>query len=153
MNRFKIYIARKISGADGEETFTWYDNVITHLEYWGYQTLSPLTGKGVLRTEVKYAPHGYDLPVASDHAIFERDKWMVQNCDIVLMDLSMTTSPSIGCMFELAWASFLGKHTVVVIPKDNCHRHAFVIEGADIVFEDLETAMKYLESVAGGEDE
>jgi nucleoside 2-deoxyribosyltransferase len=69
---------------------------------------------------------------------------MVRNCDIILTDLTGMTRNSIGCCMEMAWASLLGKHSIVVMEKENPHRHAFVLEAADIVFETLEEAIEYL---------
>lgn len=143
----RIYLARPFSGFDAHEVREYMNNVGQVLKRAGYEILSPMAKKdfltGVLRNE------GYHDPVASNHAIFERDRWMVTNqADVVLVDLSEASVISIGCVMELAWASLLGKHTVVVMGPDNVHRHAFVIEAADIIFEDLEVALEYLEGLA-----
>jgi hypothetical protein len=48
---------------------------------------------------------------------------------------------------ELAWASILGKHTVVSMQKENVHRHAFILEAADVIFETHEESMEYLDKL------
>ena len=149
----QIYIAHKISGASGDEVFDWFDKTRDDLEYLGYGVLSPMSNKGEFRNELKYRAEGYDDPVVQNHAIFERDRWMVTQADMLLMDLTGTTQPSIGCMMELAWASMLGKHTIIVLPKDNTHRHAFVLEAGDIIFETYPEAIDYLTRLSGGEDD
>ncbi len=148
-----IYLALPISGRS-------YDAVVAEifekkhiLESYGYKVLQPMTAKGYLRTEKKFVAHGYNNPVSTNHAIVERDKWMVSKSDIVFMDFSAATDVSIGCTMELAWGALLGKHTVIVLPEENPHRHAFVLDSADIIFETTEEAMGYLRLLMTGEME
>lgn len=145
MGRKTIYIAHKISGGTAKDVFSWFDNTKSYLEEFGnFSVLSPMTGKDELRTETRFRADYYQVPVATNHAIFERDRWMVTQADIIFMDLTGTTEPSIGCMMELAWASMLGKHAVVILPDDNPHQHAFVLEAADVIFKTLEEGLEYL---------
>ena len=148
----KIYLAHPINGKSFAEVNGYYNTVIGLLHHiGGYEVLQPMTAKGYMRNEKKFKAEGYDSPAATNHAIFERDKWMVQSSDVVLVDLTGALEFSIGCTMELAWASLLGKHTVVVLPKDNPHRHAFVLEAADIIFESTEEAIHYLDLIGKGE--
>jgi nucleoside 2-deoxyribosyltransferase len=146
-----VYLAGPITGKSFDEVVSRYNEKRAILSDFGYQVLSPMTGKGHLRntvefgaTEASYPKH----PVSTNHAIFERDKWMVSQADIVLVDLSNSGDRiSIGTTMELAWASFLGKHTVLILPLGNIHEHAFVLEAADIIFYDLEAAYDYLKEL------
>lgn len=147
----KIYTAHPISGKSFDSVVGYYEDLKHRLEARGYEVLCPMTAKGYLRTEIKFKAHGYDgFPVSTNHAIVKRDRWMISQCDVVLADLLDTKIVSIGCMFELAWAQESGKHTIVVMEKDNIHRHAFVIEAADILFENIGVAMSYLEYLQSG---
>lgn len=144
----KVYLAHAISGRSGEEILNWYESTSEAFEYLGFTVLFPMIGKGYLRNEMSLRATGYeDFPMSTNHNIFERDKWMVTQADVVFVDLTDTTTASIGCSMELAWASMLGKHTVVVLPKENIHRHAFILEAADIIFEDIESATNYMEKL------
>lgn len=142
----KIYLAGPISGKAYNEVVELYKAKSYVFSMMGYDVLCPMTGKTYLRNEIEFKASGYEqFPVSTNHAIFERDMWMVSNCDIILADLSNSGDRvSIGTMMELAWASLLGKHAIVILPKENIHRHAFVLESADIVFETLDEAKKYL---------
>ena len=146
-----IYIAGKISGNTYEECATYFGRTKDELTKMGYFVFSPMTTKAALRTE--YADRelpttGYTNPIASNHAIFERDQWCVRNSDVVYVNLLASTDhSSIGCAMELAWASLLGKHTIVAMQKDNPNRHAFVLEAADLVVETHEEAMAYLDKL------
>lgn len=144
----RIYLAGPISGKGYDETVEMFESKIGRLK--GFEVWHPMLGKEALRNEMRFRAEGYQhVAVATNHAIFERDQWMVRNCDIVLADLSEATMVSIGTMYELAWASLLGKHTVVVLPEDGVHQHAFVRESADIVFPTVEEALSYLEGLPG----
>jgi nucleoside 2-deoxyribosyltransferase len=134
----KIYLAKPITGESFEDVVRYYENLSADLFEMGYETLCPMTAKGYLRTEIEFKAHGFDNPVSTNHAIFERDKWMIEQSDVIFVNLHLATRVSIGCMMELAWASLLGKHTVVIMGQ--AHKHAFVFEAADIVFEDYDEA-------------
>jgi hypothetical protein len=140
----KIYLAHQISGLDYRTVKNYYDYMSRKMKDLGLEILCPMTAKGTLRTEINFKSEGYRTPVSCNHAIFERDQWMVRNCDLILVDFTGMTRNSIGCCMELAWASLLGKHSIVVMEKLNPHRHAFVLEAADIVFETLDEAIEYL---------
>ena len=143
----KIYLARPITGKSYDEVMQYLKDLKEELEIYGYKVLSPMTGKGCLKGEKKFKAFGYKDAVTTNHAIVERDRWMVENADIVFVNFENTDKVSIGCVAELAWAHQLGKHTVVVLPKDNIHEHAFVLEMADIVFRNFEDAVSYLKEL------
>lgn len=147
----KIYTAGPISGMSYEEAIDYFTSAKKQLTDMGYQVLSPFTGKDYLRNEIELRADGYNNPISTNHAIFRRDRWMVGQADVILCNLSRAPEKvSIGSMFELAWASDLHKHVVVVLPKENTHNHAFVLEAADIIFETYEEAMNYLEMLIAG---
>lgn len=146
-----IYIAGSISGQSGEKVISYFNNTRAKLESLGFAVLSPMTAKGFFRNEIKFKAQGYNNPVSTNHAIIERDRWMVGMCDILYCNLTMAQIVSIGSVMELAWGHQLGKHTVVSMQDDNIHRHAFVLEAADIIFETHQEAMDYLAHFSEGE--
>lgn len=148
----KIYLAGPITGKSYDEVVSMYREKTKVLSGLGYDVLCPMTGKEYLRNEVEFKAHGFDQsPISTNHAIFERDKWMVERADIILADLSNSGNRvSIGAVMELAWASITGTHSIVILPEDNIHQHAFVLEAGDIIFETLEDAMKYLKILVSG---
>lgn len=148
-----IYLAHQISGSSYEAVNQYYTDTTQVLEGWGWDVLHPMVGKGQLRTETKFKAHGYDnVPMAANHAIFERDKWMVTQADVVYAHLVGMTTISIGMMMELAWASLLGKYTIVAMEPENIHQHAFVLEAADLILPSHEEVMAYLQVLSGGEE-
>jgi len=146
----KIYLAGPISGKGYEEIVGLYEEKSSFLGMYGYEILCPMTGKTHLRNELNLKAYGLnDHPTSSNHAIFERDRWMISLCDIFLADLTNAGDRiSIGTMMELAWASLYNKHSIVVMDRDNIHYHAFVLEASDIVFSHLDPALAYLVELA-----
>lgn len=140
----RIYLAGSIQGKGYDEVMNNIRFVKNPLISYGYEVLHPMLGKSYLRNEVQFKAEGYVYPVSTNHAIFNRDKWMVSYADIILANLLNADRVSIGTMMELAWASLLNKHILVVMEKDNIHRHAFVLEASGTIFEDMQSAIKYL---------
>ena len=142
----KIYLAHPITGLNTEDVFHYYDTIA---EMIGEQhtALSPMTGKDYLRSETVMGSNYEEYPISRQHAIFERDMWMVSTCDILLCDFTGASSVSIGCIMEIAVAAKLCKHTVIVLPDGNVHDHRFVREAADIVFKTVEEAITYIKQL------
>jgi len=148
----KIYTAGPISGQSYEQVMNRYQEQVKILRGIGYEVICPMTGKSYLRTELEFKAQGYEQhPVSTNHAIKERDRWMVGQSDIVLVDFSSCNGiVSIGSCMELAWADELKKHSIVVMDKDNIHQHCFILECADIVFSTLIEAYSYLKKLQTG---
>jgi nucleoside 2-deoxyribosyltransferase len=112
-----------------------------------------MTGKERMEnvTEVKLKAHGYDIdPILADKAILGRDHWMVHQSDVVYVNLIGATTVSIGCCMELAFAKAYNKHTIVVMESTNIHNHCFVLQCANIVFENTKEAEEYLKQLITG---
>lgn len=150
----KIYIAHQISGLTPEQVIDYFESMARYMKAIGFEVLQPMTAKGYFRPDPAhkeqpaFKPDGYAQPVSTNHAIVERDNWMVHMADVVHVDFTGTTSPSIGMIMELAWAHELRKHTVIVLPEGNPHRHAFILECADVIFPDMAASMEYLVNLA-----
>jgi nucleoside 2-deoxyribosyltransferase len=140
----KIYCGHPITGLSFEAIERYYRQMSEVLRSYGYEVFHPMVGKGYLRLERELKPAGYQQPLSTNHAIIERDRWMVMQSDVVYFDFTDATSVSIGCIMELAWAHDHGKHTVVVMGSGNPHYHAFVLEAADVLFETEDEAIVYL---------
>jgi len=144
----KIYLAHPISGLSYDEVAGYYDALEAYLHSIGHEVLTPMRGKEYLRTERQFRAQGYDNPVSTNHAIRKRDRWMVGESDIVHVDLTGAKEVSMGCVTELTWGEELHKHVILVMEKENVHRHAFILEAADIIFETLDESKAYLAKLA-----
>lgn len=150
----KIYIGGKISGATYNECAKYFQDTKIELEKMGYTVFSPMTTKEYLRTEYEQRElpnaglSGSVYPASTNHAIFERDQWCVRQADVFYLNLLPAFDhASLGGTMELAWASILGKHTVLTMQEKNIHRHAFILEAADIIFLEHQASMDYLQKL------
>lgn len=143
----KIYLAHPLTGLSGNDIGNYYENLRKALSP-SLEVYCPMAGKESLYTEDILKADGYDIPLATNHAIYSRDKWMVTQSDIVLCDFTEASVVSIGCCMELAIASCYGKHSVVVMGKDNIHNHAFVKEVTSVIYETLDVAIQYINDLS-----
>jgi nucleoside 2-deoxyribosyltransferase len=147
----KIYLAGPIAGQTGDAVNVSIAEKSAVLIDFGFLVYHPMVGKEslILKSET-FKPSGYeDFPIATNHAIFARDKWMVAQSDVILADLSNSGGRvSIGTMMEIAWANFLGKQIIVIMPFGNVHDHLFVREAATIIFGNMEEAYDYLRELS-----
>lgn len=145
----KIYLARAMTGKSYDEIKEYYDRFQDILVSKFGEMISvhcPIACKEKLKGTNKIKAHNQEgSPITTDHAILQRDLWMVARSDIVFVNFTDTTEISIGCCMELAVAHWLRKYTIVVLPKKNIHTHAFVLESADIIFTNENEAISYLE--------
>jgi hypothetical protein len=146
----KIYCVAPISGLAPADVFRYYNDTKAELTGLGYDVLIPMYGKGRRKTEsTNFEAEGVtDFPLSTDHAIFTRDRWMVGMADVLFADLTGTTKVSIGSVMELAWGSMLNKHIVLVLPENNVHKHAFVLQAASVIYNNRADAVDYLRALA-----
>jgi len=142
-----IYAVHPISGRSADDVFNYYQRTQETLTNYGFNVFVPLYGKNNLRCEKEFKASDYRSPVSCNHAIFNRDKWMVLQADIIYANFLGTPLVSIGSMMELAWASDHNKHIIVTMEEDNIHRHAFVLEAAHIVVTTEMDALDYLKKL------
>lgn len=141
----KIYFAHPITGLTPTEVVAYYTDMSETFSNMGVDILQPMVGKTSLIGEKCFTSQGYEgHPCSSNHSILQRDLWMVELSDIVFVDFTHTQKISIGCCMELAVGHWLRKHTIIVLPKENIHTHAFVCEAADVVYENLQDAVDYI---------
>lgn len=140
----KIYLAHPISGLSADVVFNYYDQTSRHLKENGIKVFSPMVAKDFLRNEIEFKPLGYQQPCTTNHALYNRDRWMVEMSDIVYANFMLADKVSIGMVMEIAWASLLRKHVVITMPENSIHSHAFVHEAANVVFNNHEDAMDYI---------
>jgi nucleoside 2-deoxyribosyltransferase len=146
----KIYIAGPLTGRSSKEALDSFKRREKVLKSFGYKVLSPLYGKPYLYDSGELKAGGYDQPVSTDSAIFQRDHWSVELADIVYLDFTDASKVSIGSCFEMAWASHLGKKVVVAgLTPDNPMSHAFVRQATSLLFDTTQEAEDYLKSFAG----
>lgn len=144
----KIYLAHPITGLSFNKVEEYYVKKYDDLTRFGYTVFFPMVAKRYLSDEKEMKAESYDnYPLSTNHAIIERDRWMVLQSDVIYVDFCFTKRVSIGCCMELGWGHDHAKHTIISMEKNNVHSHAFVIEAADVIFPTEEEATKYLKKL------
>ena len=142
-----VYLAGPITGTSYKEATDWRNGVVSKLTTAGYKCLTPMRGKEALK-HIKDFPAHSNPGIGSDHNIFERDRYDVHRCDVLLVNLTEAKRVSIGTMFEMAWGWKAGKFVLTVIDNDeNPHNHAFVYQASSLVVHSLDEAVQYLSDV------
>jgi hypothetical protein len=143
-----VYTVGAISGLSYDECVNQFNKRIEKLKSFGFKVLYPMLGKEHLKNELYFKPEGYNNnPISTNHAIVKTDFWRVDNADIIYADFTNAIERvSIGSVSELSRAYAKDKLIIVVMQKDNIHRHCFILEMASIVFETIDEAENYLKN-------
>jgi len=147
----KVYLSGPISGKSYGGATNWRDEATRFLSGYSIETLDPMRGKASLQGQkvIEDQPEVGGALVA-DAAIFHRDQWDVQRCDVVFVYLGDSGKRvSIGTMFEMAWAHLHRKVVILILPADNVHEHAFVRQAAAMRVSTLEEGLQLVLRTAG----
>jgi hypothetical protein len=94
--------------------------------------VSPMRGKHYLKDKTEIGGTSADFTamkqaLSTPQAIVCRDRWDVQTCDAVLMNVLGAERVSIGTMIEAGWADAARKPVILVIePTGNVHEHGML---------------------------
>ena len=81
-------------------------------------------------------------------SITTKDRFYVQETDVVLMNLLGASRVSIGSMLELGWADLLRKPVILVMEKEgNLHDHAMVREMAGFHTDSLDQGVELIRTL------
>lgn len=145
-----VYLAGPISGTSYGESTSWREDVTRKI--YPHTALSPMRGKSYLSSEEAIADF-YNTPLSCAKGIVTRDRWDVERCDIVFVNLLGANRVSIGTMMELAWADAYRKPVIMVMENEgNPHDHAFVREIAGFWLRTLDEAAKIVLQLGSTED-
>ena len=142
----KIYLAGPISGLSYKEAIEHFISRANRLKRIGYEVMHPMLAKNHLRNDLEFKAEGYtNNPISTNKAILRADFWKTDICDILFVDLtSGKDRVSIGTVAEITRAFTNHKLIITVLPKDNIHNHAFILEMSSIIFETVNDAIDYL---------
>ena len=142
---YKVYLVGFISGEHMEECVEWRKKIVMHYRAlnWNIIFLDPLNGKS-LESIDKEGLHS-SIP---DKAFLHRDYKCVAESDLIIAHMNTfgSTRPSLGSIYELAWAWLLRK-PVILITKDAIYKdHPFTKDTYSVVVESVEEMIekKYL---------
>lgn len=143
---YKVYLAGPIAKTDFATCQGWRKKVAEAMPK-HILAISPLRCKEEFLISLEKNPESNLTNIFCQHpAIFQRDRFDVKTCDLMLVYLLGATVKSAGTLCEMAWADAFDKPMVFVMDLNNIHLHPFVVGfiNNNIRFENLETAIEYV---------
>lgn len=123
----KIYLAGPINGLSYEEATNWRKDAQRYLQDFGITGVSPMRAKEFLSDHKDIGITEFSEPLASDAGIVARDRFDVQNADLMLVNLLGATKVSCGTPCEYGWADAFGVPIITVMEESgNPYDHPFV---------------------------
>ncbi len=146
----RVYLAGAISGISYEEATGWRNKVQLAFERWRTHKppvciIDPMRQKSYLSEESCIASVYPGTTTSSSRAIYQRDRFDVQRCDVLLVNLSVNSGRnSVGTLVEIGMADAWGKLILIVSDQEVCH--PFLTENS-IVFPTLEDAIEFIKGL------
>jgi hypothetical protein len=147
-----VYLSGPITGCSFEGCTDWRKELANRLHERGHTVLDPMRGKDFLaHTKKPMSPFGSPHhAVSTSHAIIGRDSNDCAACHVMIVNLVGAKTVSIGTVMEIAWGWMLRKYILVVMEKENPHRHAFVEQAASVIVPTMDEALRLLDIFSAG---
>ncbi|MBU1252210.1 MAG: nucleoside 2-deoxyribosyltransferase [Nanoarchaeota archaeon] len=113
-----VYLAGAIKGLSYGDSISWRDSAKEELAKAGIIGISPMRAKEFLKNEREITDDYTGEVLASDSGIVSRDRFDVENCNIMLANLLGLKEKSTGTMVEYGWADAFRKPIITVIEKE-----------------------------------
>jgi nucleoside 2-deoxyribosyltransferase len=147
-----VYLAGGITGLTFDEAVGWREEAEKKLAKYGVEVISPLRGKKYLKEiagENTLKDHYENKAMSTSKAITCRDRNDVMRSGALLVNFLKCPRVSIGTVMEIAWADIFRVPTVVVMERDNLHRHSMILESVGFVTEDLDEGIDLIGRILG----
>jgi nucleoside 2-deoxyribosyltransferase len=146
IQQYLVYLAGPITGTSYGECTDWRAFVQANIDQ-RIAALSPMRHKEYLSSEKEVADSYEKHIMSCTRGIMGRDYYDSTRANIVLVNLLGATKVSIGTVMEIGFAYTKRIPIVLVIDRDNIHRHAMVMEAADFIADNLNDAISAVERV------
>lgn len=142
---YLIYLAGPITGLTWAEATEWRVDLTERFKdasngKHNYIALSPLRGKEYLsdETDIKHSYEEHQM--SSPKMINTRDMFDVRRSSLLIVNLKNAKRISIGTVLEIGAAFILNKPIILIMEKENCHKHSMISEQASAIVSDVDTA-------------
>lgn len=144
---YSVYLSGPIRGLVYDEAVDWRDYVARKLPN-HIVAISPMRYKEFLRNgqelDLTAMP---DHPVVRPHGLVTRDRFDVQRCDAMLVNLLGAKQVSIGSCVEFGWADAFRKPIITAIRPEDVHNHGFVHDLSGFVVKTLDEAIEVAKAI------
>ena len=148
-----VYLAGPMAGISFRRANAWRKGAAFDLAMKDIETLSPLRFKQNLyyvNTLTKLM-NDNDNKLLTNAGVFTRDFNDVKRADALLVNFLDAEVASIGTAAEIAWAWQMQKPIVVVMDPGNVHQHAFIVEMASLIVDNLPDGIKLITEILNNE--
>jgi len=114
----KLYLAGRIAGLSYEEAMAWREKVAKELAG-DFEIISPMRGKSYLSKEEAIKASYPNTICSGSKAIYQRDRFDVLRCDIVLANLEHGFA--CGTLVEIGMADAWNKLIILIAPRPETH--------------------------------
>jgi len=125
----KIYLAGYISGEKIEECIAWRKKIREHYDNWKGKEKYPIVWLDPLNGQILNSIDKEGLKSAiPSKALIMRDFNCIKKADIIIANLTTfgADRPLIGTFYELAWAWYLKKITIIITDEIYYKEHPFI---------------------------
>lgn len=144
MKKF-IYLVGPVTDCDDGEANDWRDIVTKSLHHRNLVCVSPLRNEPKITG--RYPVSGGEFLFNTPKAIATKNSFDTDMCDLVLGYLPKKYNdrrPSYGTVFELAWATWEQKPTILVTDDPAIINHPLFAEKIDWIVESFEEAIELI---------
>lgn len=142
----KVYLAGPMCGCDSNETYDWRDEVANALADVDIEVYDPSVGLDYIFEEDDRLLPCNDHHGVTNKEVFQKDIFMIDQCDILLVDLYYQNPMSTGCYFEMGYAFAKGK-PIIVANAGVKKNHPFIDIPAFNV-DTVEDAVEYIKGLS-----
>lgn len=141
-----VYLAGPITGLSYGASTDWRAQVDANIDP-RIELLSPMRHKDYLKGESAIAASYENHVMSCAKGITARDRYDCTRADLILVNFLGATRISIGTVMEIAWGDGQRAPIVVVMEKDNPHRHPMLEEAAGFIVDTLEEGITVVERI------
>ncbi|KWU17917.1 hypothetical protein [Burkholderia cenocepacia] len=141
-----VYLAGPITGLSYGASTDWRGQVGANIDP-QIELLSPMRHKDYLKGETAIAASYESHVMSCAKGITARDRFDCMRADLILVNFLGAKSISAGTVMEIAWGDLQRTPIVLVMEKDNIHRHPMITEAAGFIVETLEEAITVVERI------
>jgi len=141
-----LYLSGPITGCTYEGCTDWRDKVTKMLPP-DIIAVSPMRKQPELKAAGVLTDSYEGKPFTSGKGIVCRDRFDVQRCDVMLVNVLGTTTISKGTLLEVGQGDMRRMPIILAIEKGNVHEHAMLYNMAGFVVDNLDEAVHIAISV------
>lgn len=146
LQQYLAYLIGPITGTSYADCADWRAFVETNIDQ-RIGVLSPMRHKEYLSSEKAVADSYENHVMSCSRGIMARDHFDCTRANIVLANLLGASRVSIGSVMEIAFAYAHRIPVVLVIEKENIHRHSMLVQAAGFVVDNVEDGIAVVERV------